>query len=517
MSPRTLLAASAAALASVALAAPAHAAVGFALTDTAEPRLASFDTGTPGQLLAAPKLIGLGAGEVVRGMDLRPANGLIYALTTDGANTARLRTVDPASGATALVATLAADPADLTNPYTSLDASGGAGVDFNPVPDRLRVTTAAGADLRVNPASGLTTTDANLNPGTPQVVGSAYTNSFAGSLTTTLYDIDLAGNSLMIQNPPNNGTLVPVGAGLGIAPDSAQDLGFDISPNGNAAFLVARVGGTTRLYGVDLTAGTATPVGVVGDGATPVRAFALAENVVRASPDVVLSPEGGGTATVTVQRLAPRLGARVDYATIDGGARAGVDYDARSGTLAFAPGETTKTISIPLHDDGAVEPVKLFGVALSNVVADAGTTAILPTPVATVVLADDDGIIAPPTPGSGTGSGGGSAPPLAPDRVKPVLLATAGQIRRGGLKRSGLRVRFSCSEACSVTARLLAGRRTVAAKDARLAGAALGTLTLKPSRAGFRGVGRRRSLKVALTARDAAGNATSYAFVVPLG
>ncbi len=508
--------AAAALLASAVLAAPAHAAVGFAVTDAAEPRLISFDTAAPSELLAAPKLTGLGAGEVVRGIDVRPANGLLYAITTDAGNVGRLRTIDPATGAVALVATLAADPADLTNPYASLGASGGAGVDFNPVPDRLRITTAAGGDMRVNPANGLVVTDANLNPGTPQVVGSAYTNSFAGAPATTLYDVDLASNALVVQSPPNNGTLVPVGP-LGFAPDRAADLGFDIAADGNAAFLAARAGGVTGLYGVDLTTGAATLVGSVGD-ATPIRGLALAENVVRANPDLAIVHEGDGTATVTVQRLAPRLGARVDYTTVDGGAVAGREYDARSGTLAFAPGETTKTIAIPLHDDGAIEAPKSFGVVLSNVVADAGATAMLPAPVALVVLADDDAPVAPPSPlppGPGPGPAGSAPPP--PDRTKPVLLATAAQIRRGALKRSGLRVRFSCSEACSVTARLLAGRRTVAAKDARLATAALGTLTLKPSRAGFRGVGRRRALKVVLTARDAAGNATSYAFSVPLG
>ena len=47
----------------------------------------------------------------------------------------------------------------------------------------------------------------------------------------------------------------------------------------------------------------------------------------------------------------------VTYATADGSATAGSDYTARQGKLRFAPGETEKTISVPVlddaHDEGA--------------------------------------------------------------------------------------------------------------------------------------------------------------------
>ena len=57
----------------------------------------------------------------------------------------------------------------------------------------------------------------------------------------------------------------------------------------------------------------------------------------------------------------------VYYATMDGTAKAGVDYTTVSGTLAFAAGETEKTISIPLSaDDGVVGGDKIFRVFLTN-------------------------------------------------------------------------------------------------------------------------------------------------------
>lgn len=56
----------------------------------------------------------------------------------------------------------------------------------------------------------------------------------------------------------------------------------------------------------------------------------------------------------------------VDYATLDGTARAGQDYGAVSGTLHFAAGETNKQIRIPILDDGLEELEKQFHLVLSN-------------------------------------------------------------------------------------------------------------------------------------------------------
>ncbi|HEU4700972.1 MAG TPA: DUF4394 domain-containing protein [Conexibacter sp.] len=479
----------------------AASATAFAVTEEAAPRLVSFDPATPGQLVTSVALSGLAAGETVRGLDLRPVNGALHLLTTDALGTARLHTVDPGTGVVSAPLVLSADPTDATSPYTSFDPANGVAVDFNPVSDRLRVVTGSGVNLRVNPANGLVITDGAINPGTPVITGAAYLNSFPGTASTTLYVIDYSIDSLAIQNPPNNGTIVSVGP-LGIITGSFQNLAFDVSPDGNAAYLVA-LSGAYGLYSVNLTTGAATLIGRVGDGATPIRGFTVAENVIRPVADAALGIEGGSVVRVTVERSSPHLGASVDYATADGSATAGADYDARSGTLVFAPGEVTKTIEIPLRDDAAAESAKSFSVSLSNPDPDLGATATLAGPSSvTVTLADNDA------------SSGGPGP--GPDRVKPKLLALASAIRRGALRRGGLGVRFSCSEACTVRARLLAGRRAIATSTRRLTAADLGTLRLRPSRRGAAAIGRRRGLKVALVATDAAGNATRHAFSVRL-
>jgi hypothetical protein len=58
----------------------------------------------------------------------------------------------------------------------------------------------------------------------------------------------------------------------------------------------------------------------------------------------------------------------VDYGTSDGTATAGSDYLAASGTLTFAPGETTKAVVVNVLGDTTFEADETFFVTLSNVV-----------------------------------------------------------------------------------------------------------------------------------------------------
>ena len=56
----------------------------------------------------------------------------------------------------------------------------------------------------------------------------------------------------------------------------------------------------------------------------------------------------------------------VDYATADGTARAGEDYTASSGTLTFAVGESSRTVSVAVLDDAHDEGEETFVLRLSN-------------------------------------------------------------------------------------------------------------------------------------------------------
>ena len=109
--------------------------------------------------------------------------------------------------------------------------------------------------------------------------------------------------------------------------------------------------------------------------------------------------EAGGSLTITVNRTGTTTGAAsVDYATSDasgnnacstvtGAASSRCDYIQTLGTLIFAPGETSKTILIPILDDSFAEGPETFNLTLSNV-----SGATLGTSTATVTISDNDGV-----------------------------------------------------------------------------------------------------------------------------
>jgi uncharacterized delta-60 repeat protein len=57
---------------------------------------------------------------------------------------------------------------------------------------------------------------------------------------------------------------------------------------------------------------------------------------------------------------------QVEYATVDGSAKAGLDYVAQSGTLHFDEGETSQAIAIALLDNPAVQWMHTFSIVLKN-------------------------------------------------------------------------------------------------------------------------------------------------------
>lgn len=61
----------------------------------------------------------------------------------------------------------------------------------------------------------------------------------------------------------------------------------------------------------------------------------------------------------------------VFYQTENGTAQAGSDYVAKSGTLTFNPGETTKTITIEVKGDKVKEADETFFIRLSNASSNA--------------------------------------------------------------------------------------------------------------------------------------------------
>lgn len=199
-----------------------------------------FNFNAPGTPISKA-IANLQPSETILGIDMRPATGQLYALGSTG----RIYTLNTSSGAATMVGV---GPAAVLNGTDF-------GFDFNPVPDRIRIVSNTGQNLRVNPNDGLlAATDTSLNPGTPNITAVAYLNSFPGTATTVLYDIDLSTDMLYTQNPPNNGTLVSIGS-LGVDATSAN---FDIGGTSNTAYAVLTVGGTNGIYTINKDTGAAT-------------------------------------------------------------------------------------------------------------------------------------------------------------------------------------------------------------------------------------------------------------------
>ena len=139
---------------------------------------------------------------------------------------------------------------------------------------------------------------------------------------------------------------------------------------------------------------------------------------------VVTEGNAATTTTFTVTLSAAAAGAvTVSYATADGTATAGSDYTATSGTLSFAAGETTKTITVAIAGDTVVEPDETFTVNLS-----AATGATIADAGALGTIVNDDG----PAPGSRNGGGALDAWLLA-----ALALCAAGAMVRRARSRTG--------------------------------------------------------------------------------
>ncbi|MGY3212538.1 DUF4394 domain-containing protein [Mucilaginibacter sp. HD30] len=203
--------------------------------------LVIFNPSTPAPI--TKPITGMAAGETVLGIDFRPSTGQLFAL----GSTSRLYILNTSSGAAAAVGVA---------PFTTLLSGTDFGFDFNPTVDRVRIVSNTGQNLRINPNDGLVAAvDVTLSGTSPSITAAAYTNNFAGATTTVLYDIDTQANKLVKQDPPNAGTLVDVGP-LGVTVTAAN--GFDIGSKSGTAYALLNVGGTTKLYTINLTTGAAT-------------------------------------------------------------------------------------------------------------------------------------------------------------------------------------------------------------------------------------------------------------------
>lgn len=254
------------ALAATALGAPAQAERIFGLT--ADNNIVTFDSATPGVFTTSGAISGLVSGDVLTGLDLRPANRQLYSVSTSG----RVYVINKDASGSGYTAT---SLGTLTGGELP-DASPSFGIDFNPVPDRIRHISSGGQNLRLNQTVSppVSITDGDINGPLPiSIVGAAYTNSRPGVTMTTLFALDADGNQLLQSTNPNAGTYIEIGT-LAVATLTPMNLvGFDISgATGDAFFNV-----DSTFYGLNLANAGTTVIGTLDTALVGITAGAVPE------------------------------------------------------------------------------------------------------------------------------------------------------------------------------------------------------------------------------------------------
>lgn len=222
--------------------------------------LVTWDSATPSNVTFGAAINGLATNEELRGIDFRPATGQLYALGSFN----NLYTVNTMTGVATLVGAGGFSP--------GLNGSS-FGFDFNPTIDRIRVVSETNQNLVLNPNDGTSTQVTSLFYGAgdpnfgvdPNVVGSAYTNSFAGAMSTQLYGID-TGLDILVTQANSAGTLATVGS---LGADLGDILTFDISGGTGVAYaaVLDEASSQSTFWTINLMTGAASPLGAIGGGA----------------------------------------------------------------------------------------------------------------------------------------------------------------------------------------------------------------------------------------------------------
>ncbi len=170
---------------------------------------------------------------------------------------------------------------------------------------------------------------------------------------------------------------------------NVQNQPLAITINGDAIFENDETFNVTLSAPGGATIANASAIGTITD-----------EDVLGLSINDVTLAEGTGANTVmnfTVALAgASSVPVSVNYASSNGTATAPGDYTPVSGTLNFAPGESSKTVAVTVISDGLVENNETFAMTLSNP-TPLSPRVTLSRAVATGTIGNDDAFIQVPT------------------------------------------------------------------------------------------------------------------------
>ena len=242
--------------------------------------------------------------------------------------------------------------------------------------------------------------------------------------TITIANVSVAENvasgyaqfTVRLSNPSSTATTL----GLALADGSATGGGVDYGSGGATNLQISTNGGATWVSAssVTIAAGatsvlvrtpivndaldeanetftlTATRTAGTTANATASGTATITDNDATPSLRIndVTVDEAAGTASFTVTlSAASGRAVGVSFATTNGSATAGSDYTARTGSLSFAPGVTSQTITVPITDDASYEGAETFRVVLSgatnaSIADNSGTATITANDVPTLAV-----------------------------------------------------------------------------------------------------------------------------------
>lgn len=319
---------------------------------------------------------------------------------SEGSGTMRFTvTMSAASGRTVTVAWATSDgtaraPDDYTSGSGALSFAPGVtsqtldvvlvGDSLDEADESFDVTLSSPSNATLADATGVGTIQDDDAPPTLSVGDVAVVES-GGSATFTISLSAASGRTVTVSHATSNGTATApadytsTSGSTSFAPGvTAQTVSVPIASdaldeaNETFTFSLSNPGNATLADG--------TAVGTITDDDAPPTL----------SVGDVSVAESGGSATFTVSlSAASGRTVTVSHATSNGTATAPQDYTSTSGSTSFAPGVTTRTVSVPIASDALDEADETFTLTLSN-----PSNATLSDGTATGTIQDDD---APPT------------------------------------------------------------------------------------------------------------------------
>lgn len=202
--------------------------------------------------------------------------------------------------------------------------------------------------------------------------------NYVGSITSSSTISGLSGYSLESNDSLTGNGTNTVNFSLGVSGGGVDGFSFNTANSSDKCLTISAPGNTPIYLGAGhVPASNALNLkdysncgGVLPDiSATGVDRSESASNL-----SFSVSLDGSSSNTVLV-----------NYSTANGTATSGADYSSVSGTLSFAPGETSKTINVPVINDSNVEGNETVLLNLSN-----ANNANIATATTSATIIDDD-------------------------------------------------------------------------------------------------------------------------------